>query len=216
MIKAFLRIPAFKKFFTYDFIGELPKFSKLKEVIRDIVRGEKEKIPENYLPIATNVLKSNIEYLGLTFQEIKDIANSPNPLNLLAKSLAPSIHGHDKIKEAIVLQLAGGCRKIRPDGVITRGDMHMLLIGDPGSGKSQMLKRVTKVAPKSRFTSGKGAMAAGLTDSVVKDEFLGGWSLEAGTLVLSNRVFAIIDEMDKMNKEDRSALHAALAQQQIP
>ncbi|MBU0470244.1 MAG: ATP-binding protein [Nanoarchaeota archaeon] len=83
------------------------------------------------------------------------------------------------------------------------------------SGKSQLLKRITKIAPKARFTSGKGATAAGLTASVVKDEFLGGWSLEAGTLVLANRGFAVIDEMDKMNKEDRSALHEALEQQTI-
>jgi replicative DNA helicase Mcm len=148
-------------------------------------------------------------------EEIKKIAKDPNLMNLLSRSLAPSIYGHDKIKEALILQLSGGCRKIRPDGVITRGDIHILLIGDPGSGKSQLLKRLTKVAPKSRYTSGKGATGAGLTASVVKDEFLGGWSLEAGTLVLANRGFAVIDEMDKMNKEDRSALHEALEQQTV-
>ncbi|MEK6900123.1 MAG: minichromosome maintenance protein MCM [Nanoarchaeota archaeon] len=148
-------------------------------------------------------------------EEITKIAKSPDPLLLLAESLAPSIYGHDKIKEAIILQLAGGCRKIRPDGVTTRGDMHMLLIGDPGSGKSQLLKRISQIAPKARFVSGKGASGAGLTASVVKDEFLGGWSLEAGTLVLANRGFAVIDEMDKMGKEDTAALHEALEQQTI-
>ncbi len=148
-------------------------------------------------------------------EEIMKIAKSPDPLRLLAENLAPSIYGHDKIKEAIVLQLAGGCRKVRADGIVTRGDMHMLLIGDPGSGKSQMLKRISQIAPKARFTSGKGATGAGLTAAVVKDEFLGGWSLEAGTLVLANRGFAIIDEMDKMGKEDTSALHEALEQQTI-
>lgn len=148
-------------------------------------------------------------------EEIKKIASSGKPLQILKESIAPSIYGHDKIKEALVLQLAGGCRKVRPDGVVTRGDMHMLLIGDPGAGKSQLLRRVTQVAPKARFTSGKGATAAGLTASVVKDEFLGGWSLEAGTLVLANKGFAVIDEMDKMGKEDRSALHEALEQQQV-
>lgn len=148
-------------------------------------------------------------------EEITKIAKSADPLNLLAGSLAPSIYGHDKIKEAIILQLAGGCRKVRADGTVTRGDMHMLLIGDPGSGKSQMLKRISQIAPKARFTSGKGATGAGLTAAVVKDEFLGGWSLEAGTLVLANRGFAIIDEMDKMGKEDTSALHEALEQQTI-
>jgi len=148
-------------------------------------------------------------------EEIKKIAKHPQALNLIANSIAPSIYGHDKIKEALVLQLAGGCKKERPDGVVTRGDMHVLLIGDPGSGKSQLLKRVTKVAPKARFTSGKGASAAGLTASVVKDEFLGGWSLEAGTLVLANKGFAIIDELDKMTKEDRSSLHEAMEQQTV-
>jgi len=157
----------------------------------------------------------NVKISEEDFLEIQEIAKSPDVIHKLAKSLAPSIYGHDKIKEAVVLQLAGGCRKIRPDGVITRGDMHMLFIGDPGSGKSQLLKRITKIAPKSRYTSGKGATGAGLTASVVKDEFLGGWSLEAGTLVLANRGFAIIDEMDKMGKEDRSALHEALEQQTI-
>ncbi len=157
----------------------------------------------------------NLTITEAEMEEIKKIAKSPNPLNLIANSLAPSIYGHDKVKEALVLQLAGGCKKERPDGVVTRGDMHVLLIGDPGSGKSQLLKRMTKIAPKARFTSGKGATAAGLTASVVKDEFLGGWSLEAGTLVLANHGFAIIDEMDKMGKEDRSALHEALEQQTI-
>lgn len=171
-------------------------------------------IEANYVePIEEDITDLNISEKELN--EIKEIANSPDPLMLLAKSIAPSIYGHDKVKQALVLQLSGGCRKVRPDGVITRGDIHTLLIGDPGSGKSQLLKRITKVAPKARFTSGKGATAAGLTASVVKDEFLGGWSLEAGTLVLANKGFAIIDEMDKMGKEDRSALHEALEQQSV-
>ncbi|MDP3990152.1 MAG: minichromosome maintenance protein MCM [archaeon] len=148
-------------------------------------------------------------------EQIKEISKSGRAIEILAQNLAPSIYGHDKIKEALVLQLAGGCRKVHPDGVVTRGDMHMLLIGDPGSGKSQLLKRVSKIAPKARFTSGKSATGAGLTASVVKDEFLGGWSLEAGTLVLANQGFAIIDELDKMGKDDRSALHEALEQQTI-
>jgi replicative DNA helicase Mcm len=156
-------------------------------------------------------LKINDEDL----QEIEKIGKSPDVLSILSKNLAPSIYGHDKVKEALVLQLAGGSRKVRPDGVITRGDIHTLLIGDPGSGKSQLLKRISKVAPKARFTSGKGATGTGLTASVVKDEFLGGWSLEAGTLVLANRGYAIIDELDKMTKDDRSALHEALEQQTV-
>ena len=104
---------------------------------------------------------------------------------------------------------------MRDDGVSTRGDIHILLIGDPGSGKSQLLKRATIVAPKSRYVSGKGVTGAGLTASVVRDEFLHGWSLEAGALVLANRGVVMIDEMDKMNKDDRDAMHEALEQQTV-
>lgn len=130
-------------------------------------------------------------------------------------SIAPSIYGHEKIKEALVLQLLGGVRKKREDGIITRGDMHVLLVGDPGSAKSQMLKRISLVAPKGRYITGKGASGAGLSATVVKDEFLGGWSLEAGALVLANRGICTIDELDKMSQEDSWAMHEALEQQQI-
>jgi replicative DNA helicase Mcm len=122
------------------------------------------------------------DYLDLTItkeeeKEIRKLADDPNRYEQIANSMAPSIYGHEKIKEALVLQLVGGVKKERTDGIITRGDMHILLIGDPGAGKSQMLKRFSKVAPKSRYVSGKGVSGAGLTASVVKDEFLGGWAL---------------------------------------
>jgi len=93
--------------------------------------------------------------------------------------------------------------------------MHVLLIGDPGSGKSQLLKRVGAIAPKARYVTGKGASGTGLTATVVKDEFLRGWALEAGALVLANKGICCIDELDKMSKEDRSAMHEALEQQTI-
>jgi replicative DNA helicase Mcm len=146
---------------------------------------------------------------------IKALAADPNVYEKMAQSMAPSIFGHDKIKEALILQLVGGVKKERTDGVVTRGDMHILLIGDPGSGKTAMLKRFSRVAPKSRFVSGKGVSGAGLTASVVKDEFLGGWALEAGALPLCNRGFCCIDEMDKMSAEDTAAMHEALEGQTI-
>ncbi|MFP4568285.1 MAG: ATP-binding protein, partial [Candidatus Woesearchaeota archaeon] len=148
-------------------------------------------------------------------EEIIELSKDPKIYEKLTQSLAPTIYGHDRIKEALVLQLFGGCRKSQKDGVKRRGDIHVLLVGDPGSGKSQLLKRMSIVAPKSRFVSGKGASGAGLTASVVKDEFLKGWALEAGALVLANKGLVCIDELDKMTKEDTSAMHEALEQQTV-
>jgi replicative DNA helicase Mcm len=148
-------------------------------------------------------------------KKIIELSNDPKILNKLVNSMAPSIYGHDKIKEAIILQLMGGVKKVRTDGVTTRGDMHILLVGDPGAGKSQLIKRAQLIAPKSRYVSGKGASGAGLTAAVVRDEFLRGWALEAGALVLANNGFCMIDELDKMTKEDRDAMHEALEQQTV-
>ncbi len=119
-------------------------------------------------------------------KKIKELADDPKLIRILTNAVAPSIFGHEKIKESLVLQLAGGVRKTRDDGITTRGDIHILLVGDPGSGKTQLLKRVAHIAPRGRFISGKGVSGAGLTASVVRDEFLGGFSLEAGALVLTN------------------------------
>ena len=148
-------------------------------------------------------------------EQIKELARDPHVFERLIDSIAPSIYGHEKTKEGLLLQFVGGVRKERADETVTRGDMHVLLVGDPGCGKSQLLKRSIKVAPKARYVSGKGVSGAGLTAAVVKDEFLGGWSLEAGALVLSNNGFVMIDELDKMGKEDRSAMHEALEQQTV-
>ena len=148
-------------------------------------------------------------------KQIKEIAQDPQSLKKLVQSTAPSIYGHEKIKESLLMQLVGGIRKKRDDGVITRGDIHILLVGDPGAAKSQLLKRITIVAPKARYVTGKGTSGAGLSATVVKDEFLQGWSLEAGALVLANKGLVCIDEMDKMAKEDSWAMHEALEQQSV-
>lgn len=148
-------------------------------------------------------------------EQIKELARDPRGWEKLVQSLAPSIYGYDKIKEALLLQLMGGVRKVRNDKVVSRGDMHVLLVGDPGSGKSQLLKRVAAISPKARYVSGKGVSGAGLTATVVRDEFLKGWALEAGALVLASDGLCCIDEMDKMGVEDRAAMHEALEQQTV-
>ncbi|MEK6869098.1 MAG: minichromosome maintenance protein MCM, partial [Nanoarchaeota archaeon] len=148
-------------------------------------------------------------------QEIIELSKNPDLFAKLVNSTAPSIYGYEKVKEALLLQLVGGVRKVRKDKVVSRGDMHILLVGDPGSGKSVMLKRITTIAPKGRYVAGRGVSGAGLTAAVVRDEFLNGWSLEAGALVLASNGLCAIDEMDKMNPEDRSAMHEALEQQTV-
>jgi replicative DNA helicase Mcm len=165
-----------------------------------------EPIQEDYTEV--KVSKEDVE-------EIKKIARDPNLIKNMIASVAPSIYGHEEIKEALLLQLLGGVRKVRKDGVTTRGDIHILLVGDPGSGKSQLIRRIWKLAPKGKYVSGKGASGAGLTASVVKDEFLGDWALEAGALVLANKGMVCIDELDKMGKDDASAMHEALEQQTV-
>ena len=148
-------------------------------------------------------------------KEINKLANDPKIYDRVINSIAPSIFGYNRIKEALILQLFGGVQKTRKDGSITRGDIHVLLVGDPGGGKSQLLKRINIVAPKGRYISGKGISAAGLTASVVKDEFLRGWSLEAGAIVLASNGICCIDEMDKMSNEDTAAMHEALENQTV-
>jgi len=148
-------------------------------------------------------------------QKILELSKEPNLFAKLVESAAPSIYGYEKVKESLLLQLVGGVRKVRSDKVVSRGDTHILLVGDPGSGKSVMLKRISTISPKGRYVSGKGVSGAGLTASVVRDEFLKGWSLEAGALVLASDGICCIDEMDKMGVEDRAAMHEALEQQTV-
>lgn len=162
-------------------------------------------------------LEQEFEELQLTEEDeekILELAKDPNIYEKIIKSTAPSIKGYRDVKEAIALQLFGGSAKQLADETRLRGDIHILIVGDPGIGKSQMLKYVSKLAPRSIYTSGKGTTGAGLTAAAVRDE-LGGWSLEAGALVLGDQGNVCVDELDKMRSEDRSALHEALEQQTV-
>ncbi len=163
-------------------------------------------------------MEESFEDLNISEEDIKQIhefAADPQIFKKLSQSIAPSIYGFEKIKEAVLLQLFGGIKKIKSDKGSTRGDIHILLVGDPGVAKSVMLKFTSTIAPKGRYVSGKAATAAGLTAAVVKDEFLRGWSLEAGAMVLSNKGVVCIDEIEKMNEQDRSAMHEGMEQQTI-
>ena len=148
--------------------------------------------------------------------EIRDLASSPDIYDRLSSSIAPSIFGMEKIKETLMLQLFGGVARLNPDGTRNRGDIHILLMGDPGVAKSQLLAYMGKISPRGRFTSGMSASAAGLTAAAVQDSNADGrWTLEAGALVLADQGLAAIDEFDKMNQSDRSSMHEAMEQQRI-
>ncbi len=149
-------------------------------------------------------------------KKIKEFAKSPDIARKFIDSISPTIYGYREIKEALALQLFGGSRFELPDKTKTRGETHLLLIGDPGVAKSKLLIGVSNIAPKSIYVSGKGTSAAGLTATAEKDEFAeGAWVLKAGALVLASGGLACIDEFDKMESEDRAAMHEALEQQTI-
>lgn len=140
---------------------------------------------------------------------INDMANDKDIYEKLKSSIAPAIFGYDEIKESLVLQLFGGVSHTMPDGTRVRGNIHILLTGDPGVGKTQLLKLAAAVVPRGKYVSGSGVSGAGLTATVVKNEALGSWVLEAGALILCNKGLISIDEFDKMSKEDQIAMHEA-------
>ncbi len=162
--------------------------------------------------------EKEFEELNITEEEerqIRELADDPYVHERICASIAPSIHGHDHIKESIALLLFGGVGKALPDGTRLRGRSNILIIGDPGTGKSQILKFVARLAQRGLYTSGKGTTAAGLTAAVVRDTDSGAMTLEAGALVLADQGIACIDEFDKMDPNDRTAIHEAMEQHTV-
>ncbi|KAM7203746.1 DNA replication licensing factor mcm2 [Rhypophila sp. PSN 637] len=169
---------------------------------------------------ANNVIKSHDQLAGFRMTEddeikIRQLAKDPQIVDKIINSIAPSIYGHTDIKTAVALSLFGGVAKTTRGVHHIRGDINVLLLGDPGTAKSQVLKYVEKTAHRAVFATGQGASAVGLTASVRRDPMTSEWTLEGGALVLADKGTCLIDEFDKMNDQDRTSIHEAMEQQTI-
>ncbi len=169
--------------------------------------------------VSIEVEDKEFEDIEISKEEVEEIlvlGKDPEVYKKVIHSIAPSIYGYEEVKEAMALQLFSGIAKSLPDGTRIRGDAHILLVGDPGVAKSQLLRYGVRLAPRGIYTSGKSSTSAGLTATAVKDEFgEGRWTLEAGALVLADMGLACVDELDKMEPDDRSSMHEAMEQQTI-
>ncbi len=200
--------------------GELVKVTGTLQTSPDFSRRGGKLATFNVFIEANGVEISEKEYEQLEIsdedeKQIKELAEDPYVHERIYASIAPSIQGHEHIKESIALLLFGGVGKTLPDGTRLRGKSNILMIGDPGTGKSQILKFVAGLAARGLYTSGKGTTAAGLTAAVIHDTESGAMTLEAGALVLSDQGIACIDEFDKMDPNDRTAIHEAMEQHTV-
>lgn len=148
-------------------------------------------------------------------REFRKLSHERGIIDKIISSIAPSIYGHKDIKTAIACSLFGGVPKDVNGKLSIRGDINVLLLGDPGTAKSQILKYAEKTASRAVFATGQGASAVGLTASVRKDPITHEWTLEGGALVLADKGTCLIDEFDKMNDQDRTSIHEAMEQQSI-
>lgn len=223
-------------------IGNIPRTLNVKlngELTRGCTSGDVVKVSGIFLPVpftgyramkagfladtfleATNVtqLKKSYddEFLDNdTKHELHVLRHDPNIYERLSKSIAPEIFGHIDVKKALLLLLLGAPPKRLPDGMRLRGDLHICLMGDPGVAKSQFLKHIAKISPRAVYTTGKGSSGVGLTAAVMRDPVTNELMLEGGALVLADMGIACIDEFDKMNESDRTAIHEVMEQQTV-
>lgn len=216
LLKEDLTTPEFQR--KTDPGNQLKVVGILREMQRK-VQGKISTRPDIYFEaIYVEPKEEEFEDIQITEEDkrkIEELAKDPNIYDILIDSLVPSIYGWREIKEAILLQLFGGVRRKFEDGTYVRGNIHILITGDPSTAKSVLLSNVVKALPRGRYVSGKGVTGSGLTTTVIKNELLGGWVLEAGALVLANKSILSIDEFDKMSKDDQVAMHEAMSLETI-
>ena len=168
----------------------------------------------NYIEVTEGTL-DKMTFTDAEIKEFQKMARSKTLFEDLAQSVTPNIEGHESARQALVLQLIGGTALYIDGQLEERGQIHILLVGSPGSGKSQMLKRSVLFLPGSRFTGGKGASGVGLIAAVTKDEELGGYTLNAGAVPMASGAMCAIDELDKMDKRDIAHLNSAMVDMKV-
>jgi len=193
---------------------------KIYGIVKELKSSNSKAILDLYIDaIYIETVDKDVEDISISPEDerkIKELAKSADVLNLIASSIAPGLYGkqYEIIKKAIALQLVSGGKRKR--SIDERKNIHILILGDPGVGKSKLLKYVSEIAPKSKYVVGVTSSSVGLTASVRRDEiFKGGWVLEAGALVLTSGGLVCIDELDKLSTEELQSLHEAMEQQTI-